>query len=73
MSNIDFSIVNQEDVRQELIDLLRKTDTFQFADFEATNISALTNLLSYNAELFGYYVNQIANEPYIDRNKKNIT
>ena len=69
MADIDFSIVNQEDVRNELIELLQKTDTFQNADFEATNMSAITNLLSYNAELFGYYVNQIANEPYIDSAK----
>jgi len=74
MADIDFSIVNQEDVREELIELLKLTPTFKNADFEATNMNGLLNLMSYNAELFGYYVNQIANEPYIDSAKlyKNI-
>ena len=74
MADIDFSIVNQEDVRQELVELLKLTPTFKNADFEATNMSGLLNLMSYNAELFGFYINQIANEPYIDSAKlyKNI-
>lgn len=74
MAEIDFSIVNQDDVRQELIELLKLTDSFENADFKATNMNALVNLMSYNSELFGYYINQIANEPYIDSAKlyKNI-
>ena len=74
MADIDFSKVAHDDVKGELVDLLKLTDSFKNADFEATNINALVNLMSYNSELFSYYINQIANEPYIDSSKlyKNI-
>jgi hypothetical protein len=71
---IDYTLITQEEVREELISLLKRTPAFKDADFQGSNLYELVNVLSYNSALFGYYLNQIANEPFIDSAKlyKNI-
>lgn len=71
---IDYTKVDQDTVRQELLDLLRQTDSFKDANFAGTVLFDFANVLAYNASLYGYYLNQIANEPFLDtaRQYKNI-
>lgn len=72
--SIDYTLVSQDEVRAELINLLRRTPAFKDANFQGSNLYELVNVLSYNSALFGYYLNQIANEPFIESAKlyKNI-
>lgn len=66
---INFTLIDQAEVREELIKLFEQTKTFKDARFAGSNLFTLTNVLSYNATLFGYYLNQIANEPFLDSAK----
>lgn len=70
MATIDYTKIDQDEVRDELITLLKQTDSFKDASFTGTVLYDFANVLSYNASLFGYYLNQIANEPFIDTAKQ---
>ena len=68
--SIDYTKIQQEEVLQELITLMKKTPTFKNADFGGTALYDLANNMSYVASLYGFYLNQIANEPFIDSAKQ---
>jgi hypothetical protein len=67
---IKYTKIDQDEVREELIEELQKTDSFKNANFTGTVLYDLTNTLSYNASLMGFYLNNIANEPFIDNSKQ---
>ena len=71
---IDYTKVDQDSVRTELLNLMKQTDSFKDANFGGTVLFDFANVLSYNASLYGFYLNQIANEPFLDtaRQYKNI-
>jgi len=67
---IDYTKIDQNEVREELISLMKQTTTFKNADFSGTVLYELANNMSYVASLYGFYLNQIANEPFIDSAKQ---
>jgi hypothetical protein len=67
---IDYTKIDQDEVRDELITELQKTKSFKNANFSGSTLYDLANVLSYNASLFGFYLNQIANEPFLDTAKQ---
>jgi hypothetical protein len=67
--SIDYTKIDQTEIQQELISYLKSTSTFKHVDVKGTAFNDLINLLSYNASLFGFYLNQIANEPFLDSAK----
>jgi hypothetical protein len=74
MATIDYTLIDQDEVTEELISLLQQTPSFKNANFSGTVLYDLANTLGYNAALFGFYLNNIANEPFLDtaRQYKNI-
>jgi hypothetical protein len=74
MATIDYTKIDQNEVTNELIALLQQTTSFKNANFSGTALYDLVNVISYNASLFGFYLNNIANEPFLDtaRQYKNI-
>ena len=71
---INYTKIDQQEVREELILQLKKTPSFKNANYSGTALYDLANVLSYNAALFGFYLNNIANEPFLNtsRQYKNI-
>lgn len=67
---IDYTKIDQDEVKAELITLLKQTDTFKNANFVGTALHDFVNSLSYVSSLYGFYLNQIANEPFIDSAKQ---
>jgi hypothetical protein len=53
-------------IRDDLIQELRKTETFKDYNFEGSNISILLDLFSYLGELNTFYTNKLAKNLYID-------
>ena len=68
--NIDYSTIDFDAVRSELIQYLRETGTYKDVDFTASNINTLVGLYSYLGSLFGYYINSVANEPFLPSAKR---
>lgn len=68
--NIDYSTIDFDAVRAELIGYLRETGTYKDVDFAASNINTLVGLYAYLGSLFGYYINSIANEPFLPSAKR---
>jgi hypothetical protein len=66
---IDYTKYDQQSIHEELITYLKDTSTFKNVDIKGTTFNELINLVGYNASLFGFYVNQIANEPFLDSAK----
>jgi hypothetical protein len=70
----NFTSVNFDDIKQDLIDYIKSTSTFNSYNFESSNLTLLVNLLSYVTNLLNFYINQGVNENYIDsvRLRKNL-
>lgn len=68
--NIDYTTIDYDALRQELISYLKDTDTFKDVDFESSNINTLIGLYSWLGSMFGYYTNSIANEPFLPSAKR---
>jgi hypothetical protein len=68
--SIDYTKIDQDEVRNELISLMKRTDSFKDADFVGTVMYDFANNLSYVAALYGFLLNQVANEPFIDSAKQ---
>jgi hypothetical protein len=66
---IDYTKYDQQSIHEELISYLKETTTFRNVDVKGTTFNELINLIGYNASLFGFYANQIANEPFLDAAK----
>ena len=66
MATINYTLIDQDEITKELISLLQQTPSFKNANFSGTVLYDLANVLGYNASLFGFYLNNIANEPFLD-------
>ncbi len=55
-----------EAIKSNLKDFLRNQSTFQDYDFEGSGLSVLIDLLAYNTHYNAYYLNQVANEMFLD-------
>lgn len=60
-TNLDF-----QNIKQNLIEFLRSQSTWSDYDFEGSNISMLLDLLAYNSQYSSFLANMIANESYLD-------
>lgn len=70
VNNIDYTTIDYDAIRAELIQYLRETGTYKDVDFASSNINTLVGLYSYLGSLFGYYINSIANEPFLPSAKR---
>ena len=64
LTTLDF-----QSIKQNLKDFLSDPDqnpAFKDYDFEASNINVLLDVLAYNTNLNGFYLNMIANEMFLD-------
>lgn len=62
----DLTTLDFETVKDNLKTYLKGQDLFKDYDFDASNISVLLDILAYNTNLNGFYLNMIANEMFLD-------
>ena len=61
LTTLDF-----ESIKDNLKSYLKEQPIFQDYDFEASNINVLLDILAYNTNLNGFYLNMMANEMFLD-------
>ena len=61
VANLDF-----DEIKSNLKTFLKNQAIFQDYDFEGSNLSVLLDVLSYNTFMNNYYLNQVANEGFLD-------
>jgi len=61
LATLDF-----ETIKANLKTYLQQQDIFKDYDFEGSNINVLLDVLAYNTNLNGFYLNMIANEMFMD-------
>jgi hypothetical protein len=68
MSNasINLTSLDFELIKQNLKEYLKSQKIFQDYDFEASNINVLLDVLAYNSQLTGFYLNMIGSEMFLD-------
>lgn len=75
-AELPINSLDYPDIRENLISFLQsQTDgqgnpIYQDYNFQASGISSLINLLSYNTHYIGYYVKMLLNESFIDSSVK---
>jgi hypothetical protein len=67
---IDYTSYDFEVLRDELVSYLKETESFKDADYAASHIRTITELISYIGSLFGYYINSAANETFLPTAKR---
>lgn len=65
-SSINYTSLDFESIKQNLKDYLKSQDIFKDYDFEASNMNVLLDILAYNTNLNGFYLNMIGNEMFLD-------
>lgn len=68
-NNINISDLTYEGIKSSLIDYLKTQTTFKDYNFEGSAIKTLVDLLSYNTFYYGYYLNMMAGEMFLDSAK----
>jgi len=68
--NINYTAIDYDALRNELIQYLRETKTYKDVDFAQSNISNWVDLEAYLGSLFGYYANSVANEVFLPSAKR---
>ena len=68
--NLQLGELDFHQIRRNLKQYLSGSGVFTDYDFEGSAMSSLLDLLSYNASLYGYYANMIANESFLDTAQK---
>ena len=61
ISELDF-----EQIRANLLSFVKNNSEFKDYDFEASGLNFLVDLLAYNTQYSAYYLNQVANEMFLD-------
>ena len=61
ISELDF-----EQIRTNLLSFVKNNSEFKDFDFEASGLNFLVDLLAYNTQYSAYYLNQVANEMFLD-------
>ncbi len=73
MSKIPPENINELDfelIRNNFLSYVRNTSEFKDYDFESSGLNFFVDLLSYNTQYNAYYLNQVANEMFIDTAQK---
>ena len=65
IGNLDF-----DDIKASIKDYLSNQDVFKDYDFEASGLSTVLDVLSYNTLYYAFYSNMIANEMFLDTAQK---
>lgn len=65
-TSTNFTTLDFESVKQNFKEYLKSQKIFQDYDFEGSNINVLLDVLSYNTQLNGFYLNMIGNEMFLD-------
>jgi hypothetical protein len=65
-SSINYTSLDFESIKSNLKDYLKSQDIFKDYDFEASNMNVLLDILAYNTNLNGFYLNMIGNEMFLD-------
>ena len=68
--NIEYSATDFDALKTELIGYLKETNSFKDIDYVSSNINTLVQLYAYLGSLFGFYINSIANEPFLPSAKR---
>ena len=65
VGNLDF-----ESIKTSIKDFLKTQTTIKDYDFEGSAVNVILDILAYNTLYYGYYVNMIANEMFLDTAQK---
>lgn len=65
-SNIQVTGLDFNDIKSNFITYLRGQDTFKDYNFEGSGLNVLLDVLAYNTQYNAYYLNQVANEMFLD-------
>lgn len=65
-SNIQLSGLDFNDIKTNLKTFLQNQDTFKDYNFEGSGLSVLLDILAYNTQYNGFYLNMVANEMFLD-------
>lgn len=65
-SNIQLSGLDFNDIKSNLKTFLQSQDTFKDYNFEGAGLSVLLDILAYNTQYNGFYLNMVANEMFLD-------
>lgn len=65
-SNIQLTSLDFNALKSNFTTFLRSQDTFKDYNFEGSGMSVLLDLLAYNTQYNAYYLNQVANEMFLD-------
>jgi hypothetical protein len=64
--NIQITDLDFDSIKQNFITFLQGQDTFKDYNFEGSGLSVLMDILAYNTQYNAYYLNQVANEMFLD-------
>jgi hypothetical protein len=67
---IDYTKIEFNSLKNELISYIKETNTFKDIDFEGSNIRTFTDIIAYVGQLFGFYIYASANEVFLPTAKK---
>lgn len=65
-SSRNLTTLDFDSIKENFKAYLKSQDTFNDYDFEASNISVLLDVLSYNTQLNSFYLNMLASEMFLD-------
>lgn len=65
-TNIQIAELDFADIKNNFIDFLRSQDTFKDYNFVGSGMSMLLDILALNTQYNAYYLNQVANEMFLD-------
>lgn len=66
MKNLPIQSLEFEDIKSNLKEFLKGNDTYKDFNFEASGISTLINVLSYQTHYVGYFVKMLLDEAFVD-------
>jgi len=65
-SNIQITNLDFDSIKSNFINYLQGQSTFQDYNFEGSGLNVLLDVLAYNTQYNAYYLNQVANEMFLD-------
>lgn len=65
-SNIQLTSLDFNEIKNNLKVFLKSQDTFKDYNFEGSGLSVLLDVMAYNTQYNAYYLNQVANEMFLD-------
>jgi hypothetical protein len=65
-SNVQLTNLDFDSIKSNFINYLQGQSTFQDYNFEGSGLNVLLDVLAYNTQYNAYYLNQVANEMFLD-------